>query len=638
MALCSVSVVINRHEAKHDYNVWYPAGQAVLHGADFYDVRPGQQIAFMYPPAAAWLLAPTTIAGEQAMTAILGLLNSAAWWLCIVLSVYLVTGRAPGSKVAAVAVIPSLLAFPHIWETYILGQPNLLLLACMLAGFVFLRWGRQYAAGAAFALAASIKAFPILVLPYLVYRRSWRALAGCVVTLALLLYVIPATFRGPARSWNDLKTWSACMLHVDAGGIGQRAERSYSWQNQSLIGVAHRLLRHVDANRARQGSVYVNFVNLTFRQANLIVLIVGVSLGIGFLVLLRYGRHREELQPGAIELAMLLVLILIASPYMFGYFNVWLLFPYTVLVDACANDLARRRFPLSLIALTLCPLLYVFSMQFKIFWHLQMLGNMFWGNLTMLGILAVEMMRPRAAPDIPLNFLQLRPARTGVAAAAPSAAERRLRWVRSRPVQFVGLAAFALVLALVGGLVLWNNVVRRHYLPTRFGVVEPGRLYRSGQISAELIRPTLVEYHIKLIIDLSVETTPDAKAECQTAADLGIKRISMFLGGSGVGNPDVYPEAIADIVRANRRGEPVLIHCQAGTQRTGGVVAVYRILIERMSEQSALAEAECYGYRQTDNPRLVAFIEHHLPEWRVRLTSEGILPASLARADGSWRP
>ena len=180
--------------------------------------------------------------------------------------------------------------------------------------------------------------------------------------------------------------------------------------------------------------------------------------------------------------------------------------------------------------------------------------------------------------------------------------------------------AIAVVL-LAGGIAAWNNGLKQRLIPTNFGVVEPGKIYRSGQISRYLMASTLEKYHIGLIVDLSYENTPDAQAERATAAAMGVPRLNLRLGGNGTGNPDYYPQAIKAIVDANRHGIPVLVHCQSGAQRTGGIIATYRILIQGKSENDAFAEAETYG---RSNAKLIPFVEQHLPEWKQKLSDEHV--------------
>src|SRR4029453_5148215 len=139
-----------------------------------------------------------------------------------------------------------LLVIVYIWSSYHLGQPNLVLLALRVGAFVPLRAKREIVAGGLIAFAAAINAFPVLAIVYLVYRRYWKAAASLVAIIAFLLLILPVPFGGFERAWRALEKWSAGMLKYSEVTVVQRPMRSYTWKNQSLVGVTNRLLRHVD--------------------------------------------------------------------------------------------------------------------------------------------------------------------------------------------------------------------------------------------------------------------------------------------------------------------------------------------------------------------------------------------------------
>lgn len=215
------------------------------------------------------------------------------------------------------------------------------------------------------------------------------------------------------------------------------------------------------------------------------------------------------------------------------------------------------------------------------------------------------------------------PATSEPAPAAPVATPTVSRWLSTRNIAIVLAVAL-----LIGAIVIWENGVRGWFFPNNFAVVEPGKIYRSAQLSRFLIRRTLLEHHIGLVIDLSYETTTDAKAERAITAELGIPRDNFVLRGNGTGNPDRYTQAIAAIIEANRQGKAVLVHCQSGAQRTSGVIATYRMLMQGVSEADAFAEAERYGHDPKRNPILIPFVETHLAEWKAQLAAKHLLPGS----------
>src|SRR5437763_11356829 len=184
-----------------DYKLWYDTGQHVLAGHEIYFFRSGKY-DFMYPPPCALFLAGASLLGQGGLIFLLVAINSAAWFCSAKLSAILAAGNR-GTANPWLYLIPSLLVLVYIWSSYHLGQPNLVLLALMLGAFVALRAKREISAGALIAVAAAIKAFPVIAIIYLVYRRYWKATASLILTLTFLLLVLPAPFRGFERAWRD---------------------------------------------------------------------------------------------------------------------------------------------------------------------------------------------------------------------------------------------------------------------------------------------------------------------------------------------------------------------------------------------------------------------------------------------------
>ena len=159
----------------------------------------------------------------------------------------------------------------------------------------------------------------------------------------------------------------------------------------------------------------------------------------------------------------------------------------------------------------------------------------------------------------------------------------RLREERPRRRSRLRIAAGFVAAAAVAVAVieLWYPIHQR-FVPKQFGVVEPGRIYRSGQISAPIIRATLERYDIQTVVSLQDYDANDAKhrAEREATEALGIRELHFPLRGDGSGAIHSYASALAEMARADRDGAAVLVHCAAGTERTGATVAFYRILVQ----------------------------------------------------------
>jgi hypothetical protein len=340
---------------KYDYPLWYWAGSQVLAGGDLYPANHTAWVAFIYPPFAAVLLAPLCLFGQTFSILVVGLIYAVSLGASLRLSDRLSGASAP--KPWWVVALPPALALPVIAENFNFGQPNLMLLAMMLAGLALLSAGRQGSAGAMFALATALKAFPVAILPYLLWRRRWRAAASMVLLTAVLLLLVPAPFRGFERNLNETRTWfNAMVLSSDADGFGQRPEQNWSWKNNSLIAVTNRLLRPLNAEAVDPDAkpFSVNLLDLSYQQANLALIAIAALISLGFIAVLPPERRRTP-KSDAAEYGILLALITIASPLARDYYFVWLLPAITVLVyrAALAPGAATRAVTWGLLALAM---------------------------------------------------------------------------------------------------------------------------------------------------------------------------------------------------------------------------------------------------------------------------------------------
>lgn len=110
---------------------------------------------------------------------------------------------------------------------------------------------------------------------------------------------------------------------------------------------------------------------------------------------------------------------------------------------------------------------------------------------------------------------------------------------------------------------------------TNFGVVQSGRVYRSGQLDADELKSLVKRYKIRTVINLR---GPKPKKdwyveEQQACADLGVSLKSTRWSANRLPRPN----EVLDVLKHFEEGPyPVLIHCRAGADRTGLASALYR--------------------------------------------------------------
>ena len=189
------------------------------------------------------------------------------------------------------------------------------------------------------------------------------------------------------------------------------------------------------------------------------------------------------------------------------------------------------------------------------------------------------------------------------------------------------LIAGGAIALLAGGAVLWHEVLEERFIPKRFGVVEEALVFRSGQLHAALVGETLRAHGVRLVLDLTGPQSGDADQAAEIAAcqALGIEHVKHPLRGDGTGDVASYVAAMRRLVHARRQKTPVLVHCAAGSQRTGGVIALYRVLVQGWTTDAAEREMAAYDWRPSDDRALPLYLNAHLPEIVDALVADGLL-------------
>ena len=190
-----------------------------------------------------------------------------------------------------------------------------------------------------------------------------------------------------------------------------------------------------------------------------------------------------------------------------------------------------------------------------------------------------------------------------------------------------GLKWFAIssLLVLLAYLV-FDHVIKDRVSPKRFGEVEPGLVFRSGQIHANLIEDTLRDNQIEKVIDLRYwEELPNMIAERDAIGKLGIKSERFPLNGNGTGNVDHYVAALLSLHASRGANEPVLVHCAAGSQRTGGLFAAYQTLVLGVPAEQAVSEMQQYDWDPEKDQILLDYLNEHIGFIAEELVLAGVI-------------
>jgi hypothetical protein len=177
-------------------------------------------------------------------------------------------------------------------------------------------------------------------------------------------------------------------------GFGQRDEQNWSWVNQSIIAVTHRLTRPVNYNQDDPAKPVrtMNLVDISFKAANWVVLAISLAIGLGFVAVMP-ARSKTTPRSNAEELGILFCLMTVASPLARQYYFMWLFFPITILMHRAAYDPRPAVRMGTWAALAIAGLLMCLS--FPVFpKDLQAYGNNLAATAVIAGTLVWHMLHP----------------------------------------------------------------------------------------------------------------------------------------------------------------------------------------------------------------------------------------------------
>lgn len=156
---------------------------------------------------------------------------------------------------------------------------------------------------------------------------------------------------------------------------------------------------------------------------------------------------------------------------------------------------------------------------------------------------------------------------------------------------------------------------------TNFGEVTPS-LYRGG-----LLQNKGISALKHLGIDVVIDTHAHDYAEEKKVEKLGMKYVA--IPWHCPWPHDVVFAKFLDVVHANK-GKKIFVHCRLGDDRTGMMVAAYRIAEEGWTADEAMNEMKSFGFTASHHlicPSLASY-EKHFPE---RLQNDAVFAKERAR-------
>ena len=148
-----------------------------------------------------------------------------------------------------------------------------------------------------------------------------------------------------------------------------------------------------------------------------------------------------------------------------------------------------------------------------------------------------------------------------------------------------------LLLGFLAWYLLWYTELRGDVslgvALANFREVDPGRFYRSGQLDGEQLREVVDTFGIRTVVNLRGVSEGKAwyEEEVRTARELGLAHHDVRLSSRTL----PWPRELQKLLDIYREAPyPILVHCDAGADRSGEADALYRIEQLGQSREQAL--------------------------------------------------
>lgn len=285
---------------------------------------------FSYPPFFAFSMIPIVPLSPGArLLAWYAISVGVTVWsylLCEGLAKRLFPGAWAERELALLRVIAIVLSLKAVLGVLENQAYDTLVFLFILIGLWAFATSRTVLTGAALAIAAALKATPLIFLPYLIFKRRF-ATAGVFVLVFLAASFLPDLFFTPeGASHGYFVTW---LRDIAGGPLTDDPNRFRFWvganiHNHSLQGVVTRMFEAGTASPYYRPAVAFAF------------LVLCAVVGLILLGSMRLG------DPPAIDGSALVIAMIMLSPMSSRSHFVVLLLPYTVLAAAWLKDPATR--------------------------------------------------------------------------------------------------------------------------------------------------------------------------------------------------------------------------------------------------------------------------------------------------------
>ena len=338
--LVNTSLLVKYGDESSDFvSDYFPAyslrNGGAIYGEDIANLEKkmlgASKIPNFHPPFNALLFLPLSFLPYNKAFVVLGVISLI---LLLLINQLVVRGLELNNEWFLNYVCFTLCWFPVLY-CLILGQSSMIIAACLIGGWFYLRLKKEYIAGFLFAIATLMKLFPGLVLLYLLILKQWRTFFATVsfIVVGLIVTTIIVGF-------DDMRTYVMIIVARDIDDY-----QGYVL-NHSIGGIVTRLF-------GKPMGWFEPLVELPYIASLLIILL---SIGVLVYTVLKMREMVVTKERADYAFALTLVTMLLLSPITWTHIFPVLILPIGLLLREYINEPTSKRLRLFLFILLLVSL------------------------------------------------------------------------------------------------------------------------------------------------------------------------------------------------------------------------------------------------------------------------------------------
>ncbi|MBL8001719.1 MAG: DUF2029 domain-containing protein [Flavobacteriales bacterium] len=296
----------------NDLEIFLDASQELVDGGNVYTIGYRQGYRFFYGLAFAYVIAPLNALPLALAKMLWGLLGMVLLWRSYrIVAAWAGLDTWPLERQRLVQAIAALVLLQAVRDNLNTCQASFVLLWCCLEGIEQALRGRPVLAAVIVAFGIDMKLLPLIVVPYWVYRATWRPLL--VLPFALALWVAaPLLLTGKERGADMLRSRVELLNPTDKRHVLDDEEPDF-------IALGSLISAYGGGDHVRDYGVTLprRVVRMTDEQVGKFTWLARLVLGLGMVIVLRLPPFRPA--PSGLQRACEVGYLLASIPLIFPH-------------------------------------------------------------------------------------------------------------------------------------------------------------------------------------------------------------------------------------------------------------------------------------------------------------------------------